>query len=533
MGILARAFSSKSTSQDVLRALMLGNQSSSGKNVNLTSAIQVSTVFAVCRVVGEGVAQVPLKLMKYDGKTRLPYTEHPLYNILSTKPNDWQTSFEYREMMIWHLMLTGNHFSFINRARGKILELIPFSPGQVSVDRKSDYTLIYKVRTDDGKVMEFPAESIWHVKGPSLNGWLGLDPVKLARDAIGLAMASEESAGRLQKNGVRPSGVYSVEGTLKDDAYKALSNWIHENITGSENAGKPLILDRAAKWTNTQMSGVDAQSLETRKFQIEEICRFARVMPIMVGYSDKASTYASSEQMFLAHVVHTLAPWYQRIEQSIDANLLTEAERNDGVYSNFVEEGLLRGSTADTKDAILGYVNGGIMTPNEGRAKLDMNPMDDGESDELRIPANIVGAIPETNDAPESDPKTEENQKAIESLQIELKHMTALAQRAQPINVDARTTVTMPDIKQGSIEVNIPEIKSSDVNIQVDAPITHVSAAPPVITVNPSDVVVKAGDVLVQPAEVQVHLPARKSESNVERDAKGNIIRTTSFERDV
>jgi phage portal protein BeeE len=118
-------------------------------------------------------------------------------------------------------------------------------------------------------------------------------------------------------------------------------------------------------------------------------------MPIMVGYSDKASTYASSEQMFLAHVVHTLAPWYQRLEQSIDANLLTEKDRRDGLYSCFVEEGLLRGSTVDTKEAILGYVNGGILTPNEGRALLDKNPDIDPDSDKLRIPANIVGAIPQ------------------------------------------------------------------------------------------------------------------------------------------
>jgi phage portal protein BeeE len=115
------------------------------------------------------------------------------------------------------------------------------------------------------------------------------------------------------------------------------------------------------------------------------------VMPIMVGYSDKAMTYASAEQMFLSHVVHTLAPWYQRIEQSIDANLLTDKERTDGLYANFVEEGLLRGSSIDTKDAILGYVNGGIMTPNEGRAKLDLNPDSDPASEQLRIPANLVG----------------------------------------------------------------------------------------------------------------------------------------------
>lgn len=358
---------------------------------SLQTAIQVSTVFACCRVIGEGLAQVPLKLMQDKGGKKLPAKNNPLYDVLAYKPNAWQTSFEYREMMAWHLVLTGNHYSYINRLNsGVITELIPLEPKNVTVKQKADYSLVYEVRGTDGTTMLAPASAIWHVRGPSQNGYLGLDAVKLAREAIGLAHSSEEASARLQDNGVRPSGVYSVEGTLNPDQYKALAKWITENASGAENAGKPLILDRAAKWVNTQMTGVDAQSLETRRFQIEEICRFFRVMPIMVGYSDKAMTYASAEQMFLSHVVHTLAPWYQRIEQSIDANLLTDADRAAGLYANFVEEGLLRGSSVDTKESILGYVNGGILTPNEGRELLDRNPDDDPASNQLRIPANLV-----------------------------------------------------------------------------------------------------------------------------------------------
>lgn len=399
---------SSGSSLDAIRDALarMGMSTASGKNVSVKTAIQVSTVFAVCRVIGEGIAQVPLKLMREsaDGKTRQQAKDHPLYNVLARRPNAWMTSFEYREMIAWHVVLTGQHISFINRGRGgQIYELIPFEPGQVTVKR-DDKTrvLTYEVRGNNGSVMAFPAEAIWHLRGPSWDGFQGLEAVRLAREAIGLAVATEEAVASLHKNGVRPSGVYSVEGTLKDDQYQALSNWIERNLSGGENAGKALILDRAAKWINTQMTGIDAQTLEQRRFQIEEICRFARVMPIMVGYSDKAATYASAEQMFLAHVVHTLAPWYQRIEQSIDANLLTDNDRASGLYANFVEEGLLRGSTVDTKDTLLGYVNGGLMTANEARAKLDLNPDTDPASDKLRIPANIVGAIHDNSDQ-ESD----------------------------------------------------------------------------------------------------------------------------------
>lgn len=397
MALLAETFARKSVSTlDLFREIYGGRQTSTGRTVNIGTAIDVATVFACCRVIGEGVAQVPLKLMREtpDGKQRLPAKDHPLYDKLAVMPNRWQTSFEYREMLAWHLVLAGNHYSYKNYVGNRIVELFPFEIGAVKVNRADDGELTYEVTAPNGSKKTFPADVIWHVRGPSLNGWYGLEAVKHAREAIGLAMATEEAVGNLHKNSVRPSGVYSVEGNLTPEQHKALSGWIEKNFAGEGNAAKPLIVDRAAKWTSMQMTGIDAQTLEMRRFQIEEICRFARVMPIMVGYSDKAATYASAEQMFLAHVVHTLAPWYQRLEQSIDAHLLTAAERDSGLYSNFVEEGLLRGSLRDTKDTVLGYVNGGILTPNEGRAKLDMNPDPDPASDRLRIPANIVGELP-------------------------------------------------------------------------------------------------------------------------------------------
>lgn len=419
MSLFFPSMSQKSGStMDLLREVLSGYKSATGKAVNTNTAMQVAAVYAVCRVLGEGVAQVPLKLMR-EGKdakkriTRNPAREHSLYGLMGFAPNDFQTSFEYRETVVLHCVLTGNHYSFINRGpRGRILELLPFMPHQVTVKRDKNWQLTYEVKSDDdGSTRVFPAEAIWHVKGPSWSGWQGLECVRIARDAIGLAMATEEAAAKLHKNGVSPSGVYSVEGTLNDDQYKALAKWVAQHVAGSENVGKPLIMDRAAKWVQTAMTGVDAQSLETRRFQIEEICRFARVSPIMVYGSDKASTYAGSSANFLAHLIHTLSPWFQRLEQSMDKNLLTEKERAEGYYFNFVEEGLLRANMTETKDVLLGYVNGGLMTPNEGRAKLDLDPMDDDEADELRIPVNVVQDVLETPDdttdpAKETDDET-------------------------------------------------------------------------------------------------------------------------------
>lgn len=490
MGVLAQAFSRKQTAggYDLIRQLLGGRTSKTGKRVDTKTAIEVSTVFGCLRVIGEGLGQVPLKLMQLgaDGKTRLPARDHPLYEVLHLRPNDWQTSFEYREMIAWHAGLAGNAFSFINRlGNGRIVELIPFEPGTMKVTREADWTLKYEVTAPNGNKQPFPAESIWHVRGPSWNSWMGLPCVEIAREAIGLSMATEESQASMHKNGVRPTGLYSVEGTLDDTKYKALKKWIDENLAGSLKDGGPMVMDRAAKWTSLQMTGVDAQHLETRRYQVEEICRYFRVNPIMVGAESKNTTYASAEQMFLAHVVHCLSPWYTRLEQSIDAQLLTAAERRQGYYSNFVDEGLLRGSMTNKKDYITGLVNGGVMTPNEGRAALDLNPDADPESDELRIPANIAGssdgspagAADPASDKP--DPDAPDSAKAWSWIRQELKSLGDRMSAPPTVNVDARTTVN--EAPAAPITVNVPEQRAGDVRVDVAAPVVHV--APPEVQV--------------------------------------------------
>lgn len=367
--------------------------SASGKAVTMRTAIQVATVFACCRVIGNGMAQVPFKLMKKTGRVRRAATEHPLYRLLSLKPNDWQTSFEFRQMLAWHLELCGRAFVFKNiSVTGKILELIPLAPGQVNTRRDAEtLKLLYDVTGTDGTFRTFDSRHIWHLRGPTLDGVDGLDVVKLAREAIGLAMATQEAAATLHKNGIRNSGVYSVEGSLSKPQYDDLAAWITKQFAGLQNAGKPMIIDRAAKFLNTSMTSVDAQSIETRKMQIEEICAFMGVLPIKIGHSDKTATFASAEEFSRAHREDCLSPRWESFEQSAMVNLLTDAELDAGLYCNFTEEGLLRGSAKDTKDILLGYVNGGLMYPNEGRDLLDLNPDNDPASDQLRIPANIVG----------------------------------------------------------------------------------------------------------------------------------------------
>lgn len=400
----------KATSLDLLRDLYGGRVTRSGAAVNWRTALDVTTVLACARVIAEGIAQVPFKIYRESGKTRLPATAHPLYFLLSRRPNRWQTSYEFRETMGLHLALCSNAYAYISRVGSRVIELIQFEPQWVTVERDAAGVVTYKVAPPNSEPRLFAAEDIWHVRGPAWSSHVGMDAVHLAREAIGLALSTEEAHARLHSNGVRPSGMYSVEGTLTDVQQKQLTKWLEEAYAGSHNSGRPLVVDRAAKWTSQAMTGVDAQHLETRKYQVEEICRAMRVMPIMVGYSDKASTYASAEQMFLAHVVHTLSPWYERIEQSVDAQLLGDADVVSGYYSCFEEEGLMRATPSTTADYLLKLVNGGLMTPNEGRAVLDLNPDEEYASDELRIPVNVVADTSEPPDAAmEPAPAGEEN----------------------------------------------------------------------------------------------------------------------------
>lgn len=392
------------SASDLLREMLRHSaKSKSGVVVTWETALRVSTLFACARVIADGLAQVPLKLFQEsaDGASRMPAKTHELYDVLHRRPNEWQTSFEFREMLALHLVITGKHHSFKNVVRGQVVELIPFEPGTCTTKVADDGTLSYDVRGRNGRVKTYPAEVIWHVKGPSWNGWEGLDTVRqAAREALGLAIATEEAHSNLHAQGVSPSGTYSVEGTLSPQQYKDLRKFIIDNNAGA-NRGLPMIVDRGAKWLQQSLSGVDAQHLETRRFQVEEICRALRVMPIMVGSSDKAATYASAEQMFLAHVVHTMSPWYERLEQSIDVHLLDKRDRAGGLYAKFITNALLRGSTKDRGEFYSRALGAGgspaWMTQDEVRALEDMNPM-----------GGIAAALPVATNVPKTPAKEPE-----------------------------------------------------------------------------------------------------------------------------
>ena len=382
--LIGRGATKSAGDLDLIRALLGSRESATGRSINVSSALEVTTVLRCVGVLADGVATVPLKLLRKgaDGR-RQDAADHPLYSLLHDAPNEWQDSLQFRETLVLHLALTGNAFVLVVRVRGQIAELIPIEPGRVTVSRGPDMRLTYKVTPEGGGAAEeLPASAVWHLRGASWSSWRGLETVKLAREAIGLALATEEAHARLHRNGVQSTGAYSVEGTLSAEQYTSLREHIRKFFAGTENAGAPLILDRAAKWQPLRMSGVDAEHLATRRHQVEEICRAFGVMPIMVGFTDKASTYASAEQMFLAHAVHTIRPWHRRFEATIRRSLLTEDERRAGLYPKFFDAELMRGASKDRGEFYARALGAGgspaWMEINEVRGFEDMDDVDWG-----------------------------------------------------------------------------------------------------------------------------------------------------------
>jgi HK97 family phage portal protein len=366
---------------ELLASAFGGGAAKSGASVGTRSAMEVSVVLSCVRAIAEGVAQVPWRIMREspDGRTRVPAKDHPLWMLFHRRPNRFQSSFEFRETLIFHILLgsRGCAYVFKSRIDNKVVELMLIDPDMVREQVvPTTGEIVYLVTGPSGQQRVVPSNDIWRIPGPSWTGTEALPLIRLAREAIGLAMATEETQAKLHANGVKASGMYSIEGSLNNEQYTQLKTWIEKEFSGSARAGTPFILDRSAKWQPFTISGVDAQHLETRRHQVEEVCRVFRVLPVMAMQQDKAATYASAEQMFIAHLVHTLMPWYERIEQSADVNLLTPEEMRSGYYSLLDGKSLLRGSMKDTSEFLSKMTERGVMTRNEGREMLDLNPID-------------------------------------------------------------------------------------------------------------------------------------------------------------
>lgn len=404
-----------------------GNLSIAGERVTWKEAVRVSATLACCRVICNGVAQVPWRvyLEKRDG-VREVAKDHPLSFLVSHAPNADQTSFDFRQTLMLHVLLSRGAYVFINRiGRARdIREMRLILPDRVTVNRESEGVFgrikSYTVRGENGAVAEFPRESIWHIPGLSWDTQEGMDTVRLAANAIGLSLSIERTQSEFQRNGARTSGVLSVKEDLSEQKYKFLAAWLDKHLPGGERAFKPMIADNEAKYSSMTMSGVDQQLIETRRHQVEEVCRHFGVMPLMIGHPADMAARAATESIFVQHVVHTLSPWYKKLEESADIHLLGRDQIESGYYTKFIPNALMRG---DSKSRAEFYARGlgsggtkGWLTQNDVRGFEDMNRIDDPEADKLPQPTSSQADSATTDtEAPEVPQNSEEDDSNADS----------------------------------------------------------------------------------------------------------------------
>lgn len=379
-------------------AKLLGASSTSKSSVRVThkSALQASVSLACARVIAQGIAQVPLKVFRSreDGGSD-PQPTHTLYKVLHDTPNEWQSSYDWREMTALHLVFAGNAYSqktFDNK--GNVIELLPLHPGDVRVERKG-HELFYKVKRDESHV-SIAREKILHLRGISWNGFEGLDGVTLAREAIGLSVATEEHGAKQFANGATIPGILTTDQNLTPEQLTALRESFEKAQSSLQNAWRVMVTHGGLDYKPTGITNEQAQFIQLRSYQVEEVCRCFGVIPIMVGHSDKTATYASAEQMFLAHLIHTMGPWYARLEQAFNQQLLSDSDLSSGIYTKFIDSGILRGSVTERGNYYKTMFEIGAMNPNEIRAKEEMNPYEAGN--EFRVPMNSENPDAEKND---------------------------------------------------------------------------------------------------------------------------------------
>ena len=388
MGIFSGLFRSRDKPQNRTTGSAYSfffGSSSAGKRVNERSAMQMTAVYSCVRILSEAVAGLPLHLYRYKedgGKEKA--IDHPLYLLLHDEPNPEMSSFVFRETLMTHLLLWGNAYAqIIRNGKGEVIALYPLMPDRMTVDRDRDGKLYYEytVSTDDaptvkGTVVRLKPSDVLHIPGLGFDGLVGYSPIAMAKNAIGMAIACEEYGAKFFANGAAPGGVLEHPGTIKDPG-RVRESW-QSTFGGSGNANKIAVLEEGMKYTPIGISPEQAQFLETRKFQINEIARIFRVPPHMVGDLEKSS-FSNIEQQSLEFVKYTLEPWLVRWEQSIQRILLSPEEKKS-YFAKFNVEGLLRGDYASRMTGYATARQNGWMSANDIREleNMDRIPAEEG-----------------------------------------------------------------------------------------------------------------------------------------------------------
>jgi len=360
---------------------MTGGATYSGPPVNELNAVRATAVFRCISIIANTIASLPFNVYKRTDDGREPAPQHPLQRILHDQPNRITSSYTFRQIIAGGLLTNGNGTAVIGRNNaGRILDLIQLPPQDVEVERKGrgqsgDFRLDYRV-TIDGNRFDVPQESMIHVPGFGFDGVRGISPIAaVGKQSIGLGLALEEFQGRFTQASARGSGVIEVDKALSPEGLSNLRSAFEKLYSGVEKSGKTVFLDKGMQWKSMQIDPNDAQTLETRRYQVSDIARIFGVPLHLLGETDKATSWGSGiEQQSIAFVEYVIRPWLVSIEQEFNRKLFRAP-----YYCEFVLDGLLRGDSKARSEYYSKGINNAFLTPNEARRAENKPPKPGGD----------------------------------------------------------------------------------------------------------------------------------------------------------
>lgn len=360
-----------------LAQLYGGAVSAGGVAVSEDTATAYAPFWQAARIISETVASLPFHVYRNTNGSRICVDDiMPCADLLRFNPNEEMNALQFREAWLSHALIWGNGFAEIERdAAGRPIKLWLLRPDMVVVTRNNFGEVVYVYGLPAQKPVHLPASDMLHLRGPGTDGILGQSIVALARDSIGLGMAAERFGSLFFGNGARPSGVLEHPGRLSDDARSRLRGDYERIHSGIDNSHRICILEEGMKWTTTAIPPEDAQFLQTRRFQIEEIARWFNIPLSKLRVT--GANYASLEQENQAFLAETLRPWLIRIEQEIRNKLLLPESRD--YYCEHKVEGLLRTDLAARYAAYSVGRNWGWLSVNEIRALEQLEPIQGGD----------------------------------------------------------------------------------------------------------------------------------------------------------
>ena len=374
-----------------------------GGQISSESAMRISTVYACVKVLTDAISTLPLQLYVKDGNNN-NLVDSRLASLLGSSPNSFQTSVEWLALQVLNICLRGQSFSYIVRSSdGRIVEILPLPPGAVAVNVTAQNSINYSItlgRDGETQTMIAQPNEILHLKNLTMDGVNGVSPIKFNESVLGHAVDARDYSKNVFKNGATPRGVLEVDGTLSDAAYENIKDSWHDSHQGTANSNKVAILESGVKWRSVSLSPEDVQLLDSRKYTRSEICGIFRVPPHMIGDLERA-TYSNIGHQSLEFYKSTVYPWLVQIESRLNFSLLSKSN----YFFKFDVSELLRGDLESEVKAWRSFIEMAVVSPNEVRAKIGMNPREGG--DEFVSMSNNLQFGNDTEEEPKEEPNAE------------------------------------------------------------------------------------------------------------------------------